>query len=121
MGDWNSFYTTMDSNFVKEQLWAFFELFERGFVNRRYMPVYWSPSTQTALAESELEYNKEHISQSIYVRFEVVNPEKIFACPIEERKKLYLVVWTTTPWTLLANKAICVSSKANYVIMYWLL
>lgn len=117
MGDWNNSYTTMHPDFVKGQLWAFLELFEAGLVNRRYMPVYWSPATQTALAESELEYNKEHISQSIYVRFEVCNPEEIFSMPLGARKKLYLLVWTTTPWTLMANKAVCVNSSARYAIL----
>jgi isoleucyl-tRNA synthetase len=117
MGDWNNFYTTMHPNFVKEQLWAFLDLYEAGVVNRRYMPVYWSPKTQTALAESELEYNKEHVSQSVYVRFEVCNPGEIFSIPSVPRKKLYLLVWTTTPWTLIANKAICVNCTARYGII----
>ncbi len=57
IGDWNKPYLTMDNEFVKTQLWTFYSLFEKGFVYQRFMPVYWSPSSKTALAESELEYN----------------------------------------------------------------
>ena len=57
MGDWTNPYLTMDKEFVKSQLRLFFDLMKKGFIYQRFMPVYWSPSSRTALAESELEYN----------------------------------------------------------------
>ena len=88
----------------------------------RYMPVYWSPSSKTALAESELEYNLEHKSNSIYVRFPIAeNGAKTFLeavnIPKAEDERLFLLIWTTTPWTLVANKAVCVKADACYVVV----
>ena len=57
MGDWSKPYLTMDKDFIKSQLRLFFDLMKKGFIYQRFMPVYWSPSSRTALAESELEYN----------------------------------------------------------------
>ena len=96
MADWDNPYVTMDPDCVKQEIRAFYQLFKKGFVYQSYMPgqfqiastkilqnvniffltiyvwnllVYWSPSSQTALAESELEYNPSHQSVSAYVRF----------------------------------------------------
>ena len=57
LGEWHKPYLTMEKNFVKAQLRLFYDLIQKKFIFRRYMPVYWSPSSKTALAESELEYN----------------------------------------------------------------
>ena len=117
MGDWDNPYTTMAPDFVKNQLKVFLKLYENKTLFQRYMPVYWSPSSKTALAESELEYNLEHKSKSIYVRFPVKQDPTFFNRFLSLKSaesKVYLLVWTTTPWTLVANKAICVKSDASY-------
>lgn len=122
MGDWESPYTTMAPDFVKSQLKIFLKLYENGTLFQRYMPVYWSPSSRTALAESELEYNLEHRSKSIYVRFQITEQSaKTFLdsknIATTKGEKLFLLVWTTTPWTLVANKAVCVNGDACYVVV----
>ena len=71
------------------------------------MPIFWSPSSQTALAESELEYNENHLSTSIYLKFPLANT--INDQPISA------LIWTTTPWTLPANRAICFNPELDYV------
>ena len=58
MGNWTNPYLTMDKEFIKSQLQLFFDLMKKGYIYQRFMPVYWSPSSRTALAESELEYNQ---------------------------------------------------------------
>ena len=120
MGDWERPYTTMAPDFVKNQLKVFLKLYQNGTLFQRYMPVYWSPSSRTALAESELEYNLEHKSKSVYVRFPIKDKPSFsnqFLSSRTEDQKIYLLVWTTTPWTLVANKAICVKSDAIYSVV----
>lgn len=70
--DWSHVYKTIDPRYMAAQLDLFYKLYERKLIYRDYMPVYWSVSSQTALAESELEYNAEHLSHALYVAFEVV-------------------------------------------------
>jgi isoleucyl-tRNA synthetase len=67
MGDWSKPYLTMDKDFIKSQLRLFFDLMKKGFIYQRFMPVYWSPSSRTALAESELEYNSNVSSKQIII------------------------------------------------------
>lgn len=82
---------------------------ENGYIHRSSKPVYFSPSSGTALAEAEIEYNDHHLSRSVYVKFTVVNPSPRLAELIgdQEGKSVQLVVWTTTPWTLVANQ-VCI-------------
>ena len=104
IGDWENPYTTMSPEFVKGELRAFHKLYEKGYVYQRYMPVYWSPSSQTALAESELEYKSDHVSTSVYARFPV-------------KSNTYLLIWTTTPWSLASNRAVCYNPDVNYCVV----
>ena len=69
MADWTQPYLTKSKPYVKNQLEQFFKLYSKGFIFRSYMPVWWSPSSKTALAEAELEYNNNHQSRALYVRF----------------------------------------------------
>lgn len=101
--DWNNCYYTFENNYITNELNAFYSMYKKGLVFRDKMPVYWSPSTRTALAEAELQYNSEHISKSAYVMYEIVNGDHSSA-----------LIWTTTPWTLLANEAIAYSDSLNY-------
>ena len=90
---------------------AFYQLYCQGYVYQRYMPVYWSPSSGTALAESELEYNSTHKSVSAYIRFELQSASTL------EQRKCYLLIWTTTPWSLVANRAICFDPDSEYAVI----
>ena len=78
------------------------------------MPIYWSPSSKTALAESELEYEENHRSISIYVKFPLI-PPKDSSHEFHRSSPLHALVWTTTPWTLPANRAICFNPDLKYV------
>ena len=86
-------------------------MYEKGYIYKGLKPVYWCPSCQTALAEAEIEY-ADHKSKSIYVKFEVTNSKGLF-----DEKDTYLVIWTTTPWTLPGNTAITISDKYDYALV----
>lgn len=78
MADWSRIYRTIDSKFMCDELDLFFNLYNKKLIYRAYMPVYWSVSSQTALAESELEYNTEHKSRALYVAFKLTHiPDQI--------------------------------------------
>eukprot|EP00095_Tigriopus_kingsejongensis_P004112 maker-scaffold122_size333723-snap-gene-1.10 protein:Tk04112 transcript:maker-scaffold122_size333723-snap-gene-1.10-mRNA-1 annotation:"isoleucine--trna mitochondrial" len=115
IGDWEHPYLTMSPDFVKRQIQLCHQLIQNGLMFQRYMPVYWSPSTQTALAESELEYNANHKSVSIYVKFPLT-PKSVKELNLEDQP-VNLVIWTTTPWSLAANQAVCVNREVKYVIL----
>jgi isoleucyl-tRNA synthetase len=73
LADWNTIYRTFDASYMCDELDLFYSLYERKFIYRDYMPVYWSVSSQTALAEFELEYKSDHKSDAFYVAFEMIN------------------------------------------------
>ncbi|KAL8729910.1 MAG: hypothetical protein Q9181_004846 [Wetmoreana brouardii] len=111
MADWNNAWKTMDWDFELRQLEVFSDMVKAGLIYRRFKPVYWSPSSRTALAEAELEYRDDHISAAAYVKY-----------PMElrvngELSKVHALIWTTTPWTLPANQAIAVRSDLQYYII----
>lgn len=117
MADWDNAWTTKDKTFEIKQLGVFQEMAKRDLIFRRYKPVYWSPSSRTALAEAELEYKDDHESKAAYVKFPMINipPSLKNQGAI---KGLHAVVWTTTPWTLPANQAIAVNPDLEYVVIY---
>jgi len=126
-GDWNQPYLTLEKNFEASQIELFGEMVFKGYIYRGLKPVHWSPSSQTALAEAELEYPNGHISQSIYVGFKVEKIPKLLTQEISNKapnlfnnkgklKEVKLVIWTTTPWTIPANEAISVNQELEYVI-----
>lgn len=102
LGDWDNPYLTLLPKSEANELRLFADIVEKGFVYRGKKPVYWSIPCRTALAEAEVEY-ADHISQSIFVKFPVVG-----------HKKMFVVIWTTTPWTLPANLAIAYNPKLDY-------
>ncbi|XP_017028496.1 isoleucine--tRNA ligase, mitochondrial [Drosophila kikkawai] len=108
----NDIYMTFQPEFVVNQLQMFCDLYDRGLVYRDLKPVYWSPSSRTALAEAELEYDPSHTSPSVYVRF-ALNPDGLEV----DAKQIYALVWTTTPWTLPSNQAICYNESLEYVLV----
>jgi isoleucyl-tRNA synthetase len=103
LGDWDNPYLTLDKTYEAEELRLFADIVEKGFVYRAKKPVYWSIPCRTALAEAEVEY-QDHVSPSIYVKFPVVGQLNTF-----------VLIWTTTPWTLPANLAIAYNSTFQYV------
>jgi isoleucyl-tRNA synthetase len=108
----------MDPAYVQSQLRNFYEIYSRGLIFRDYMPVYWSPSSKTALAEAELEYNPRHVSTAVYMRFRLLTRPPDVAVN-RDLREMYAVIWTTTPWSLLANRAICYNSGDEYVVLEW--
>ena len=103
-GEWENPYLTMSNDYEAQTARLFGKFLERGYVYKGLRPVYWCIHDQTALAEAEVEY-KEHTSLSVYVKF----PLKSDAGLIDENlknKNVFVVIWTTTPWTLPANLGI---------------
>ncbi|KAI0513067.1 tRNA synthetases class I-domain-containing protein [Xylaria bambusicola] len=121
MGDWNQKWTTMDTAYEMRQLRLFQKMVKKGLIYLKFKPVYWSPSSQTALAEAELEYKDDHISHAAWIRFPITNDWKSvpeFASLRDKVKgELYAVIWTTTPWTLPANRAIAVHNDLKYCVI----
>ncbi|KAL5049058.1 hypothetical protein BDW71DRAFT_176131 [Aspergillus fruticulosus] len=118
MADWENHWKTMDKEFEKRQLGIFREMVEKGLIYRRFKPVYWSPSTGTALAEAELEYTDDHISTAAFVKFPLVKvPSHLEQNPLLQGKDISAVIWTTTPWTLPANAAIAIHPSLEYTIL----
>ncbi|KAB2572323.1 Isoleucine--tRNA ligase [Lasiodiplodia theobromae] len=116
MGDWDSAYKTMEKGFETRQLGVFKEMVEKGLIYRQFKPVYWSPSSGTALAEAELEYDDNHRSTTAYVSFPITKLPASLAGRVDITK-LGALIWTTTPWTLPANRAIAVHSDMEYSVV----
>jgi len=115
LADWANEYKTKDPAYEAVILRTFATFVEKGLVYRSKKPVYWSIPCETALAEAEIEY-KDHTSPSIWVKFLVPKAEaKKFGLPTE--KPLFVVIWTTTPWTLPANLAVAVHPQAQYEVI----
>lgn len=117
-GDFDNPYLTLHPEFEAAQIGVFGEMFKKGYIFRGRKPVHWSPSSQTALAEAELEYPDVHISKSIYVAFNIETPsEKLKEYHGEGDKALKVAIWTTTPWTMPANLAVAVNPKLSYSVV----
>jgi isoleucyl-tRNA synthetase len=116
LADWERPYKTMDPQYESAQLSLFAEMHAQGLVVQGFKPVFWSPSSRSALAEAELEYH-DHVSQSVYVKF------SLMAGPVLEAQLDRLgasgasaLSWTTTPWTLPANRALAINPRLKYVL-----
>ncbi|KAJ2969344.1 hypothetical protein NQ176_g8712 [Zarea fungicola] len=117
MSEWDNKWTTMDRAFEIRQLRVFQKMVRHGLIYRKNKPVYWSPSSGTALAEAELEYNEDHLSNSAYIRFPITSDISDIPDLRSFDGPLYAAIWTTTPWTLPANKAIGVHNELSYAIL----
>jgi len=120
-GDWERPYLTLNKEYEAAQIGVFAKMFLSGHIYRGLKPVHWSPSSKTALAESELEYNENHVSRSIFVKFRISKTSEKFQTFLESNnishtENLFLVIWTTTPWTLPANQAVALNANLNYAI-----
>uniref|UniRef100_A0A182QG18 isoleucine--tRNA ligase n=1 Tax=Anopheles farauti TaxID=69004 RepID=A0A182QG18_9DIPT len=115
------YYRTLDPRYIRAQLRLFYELYERKLIYRDLKPVYWSPSSQSALAEAELEYDEEHQSPSLYLKLALENRgascTAIDQQQLGNRAEIYAAIWTTTPWTLPANQAICYNPALAYSLV----
>ena len=112
LGEWKNPYLTMSPEYESSTARLFGKFLERGYVYKGLRPVYWCIHDQTALAEAEVEY-KEHTSPSVYVKFPLKsNPEQIDSALAG--KNVFVVIWTTTPWTLPANLGITVHPDFDY-------
>ncbi|QWQ38925.1 isoleucine--tRNA ligase [Gemella sp. zg-570] len=110
IGDWDNPYVTLDPKFEAEQIRVFGKMVSKGYIYKGLKPIYWSPSSESALAEAEIEY-KEHTSPSIYVGFELISDTEL----VDKGTKF--LIWTTTPWTLPANVAIAVNKDFLYQVV----
>jgi isoleucyl-tRNA synthetase len=112
LGEWENPYLTMSNHYEAETARMFARFVERGYVYKGARPVYWCIHDQTALAEAEVEY-RQHTSPSVYVKFPLASdPAKID--PALAGRKVFVLIWTTTPWTLPANLGIAVHPDFEY-------
>ncbi|MCK4552055.1 MAG: isoleucine--tRNA ligase [Tenericutes bacterium] len=110
LGEWSKPYITLNKSFEAAQVRVFSKMVEKGLIYKGLKPVYWSPSSETALAEAEIEYH-DITSPSIYVAMPAVNT--LGKLP----KNTHFLIWTTTPWTIPANLAITVGSEIEYTLI----
>ncbi len=110
-GEWDNPYLTLAPEYEAKQVEVFGQMASKGFIYKALKPVYWCADCETALAEAEIEYD-DHRSPSIYVRFAVSDGNGVLA-----EEDTYFVIWTTTPWTIPANLAICLNPHLDYVLI----
>ncbi|OZI13299.1 isoleucine--tRNA ligase [Bacillaceae bacterium SAS-127] len=108
-GDWENPYITLKPEYEAQQIKVFGDMAKKGYIYKGMKPVYWSPSSESALAEAEIEY-KDKRSPSIYVAFAVRDGKGV----LEEGTNI--IIWTTTPWTIPANLGISVHPDLTYVV-----
>ena len=112
LGEWDNPYLTMSNHYEAETARTFGRFVERGYVYKGARPVYWCIVDQTALAEAEVEYH-QHTSPSIYVKFPLRSDPALID-PALAGRKVFVIIWTTTPWTLPANLGIAVHPDFEY-------
>ncbi|MCY7801921.1 isoleucine--tRNA ligase, partial [Bacillus haynesii] len=109
-GDWENPYVTLKPEFEAQQIKVFGEMAKKGYIYKGKKPVYWSPSSESALAEAEIEYHDKR-SPSIYVAFDVKDGKGV----LTNGEKI--IIWTTTPWTIPANLGIAVHPELEYSVV----
>jgi isoleucyl-tRNA synthetase len=110
-GDWENPYLTLEKEYEAAQIGVFGEMAKKGYIYKGLKPVYWCPTCETALAEAEIEYADKK-SAAIFVKFPVKDAKGLFST-----KDSYVVIWTTTPWTIPANLAISVHPEFRYALV----
>ena len=112
-GEWSNPYLTMSSEYESKIVEAFHHMLKEGYITRGMRPILWCPLCRTALAEAEVEY-ADHESTSVTVAFPVKSlPAGVL--PKTPRERLFILIWTTTPWTLPANLGISLHPGFHYV------
>jgi len=110
IGDWNNYYSTMSFDAEAQIVRELGKFLNEGSLYRGYKPVLWSTVEKTALADAEVEY-KDHKSDTIYTSFEVKNSKD------NKLKDVEIIIWTTTPWTIPANKALAYNKNLKYIVI----
>jgi isoleucyl-tRNA synthetase len=113
LGRWDDPYLTMSAQYEAVIAQAFVDFLQQGYIYKGLKPVHWCIKDRTALAEAEVEY-ENHTSPSIYVRFTLVSDPAALD-PALAGRDVYVLIWTTTPWTIPANLAISFNPKFEYV------
>ena len=108
LATWDKPYITLNHDFERDQLLVFAKMVEKGLIYKGLKPVYWSPSSESALAEAEIEY-KDIKSNAIYFTFNLLDGKN-------ELENAKLMVWTTTPWTLPCNVAVAANPEIEYSV-----
>lgn len=120
MADWSrdGCYRTLDHEYEMRQLEVLQKMVEQGLISRHHRPVYWSPSSLSALAEAELDYVDDHRSQAVYVTLPVQKSSPALENIIPPNSDTpSLMIWTTTPWTLPSNMAVAVHADMLYTVV----
>ena len=114
-GDWEHPYMTLTPEYEAAQIAVFGKMALKGYIYRGLKPVHWSPSSQTALAEAELEYPEGHVSRSVFAAFPIIKA----STPVLEPfiPNLAVAIWTTTPWTLPGNLAVALNPELDYSVV----
>lgn len=117
-GDWEHPYLTLKPAYEAAQIGVFGQMVLKGHIYRGLKPVFWSPSSQTALAEAELEYPEGHTSRSIYVSFKLTElAPAVQNLLADYLPQLHVAIWTTTPWTIPGNLAVAVNPELTYAVV----
>lgn len=118
LGDWEGRYATMDFSYEANIVRALAKIIDNGHLQQGFKPVHWCVECGSALAEAEVEYEDKE-SSSIDISFNAVNPELVISamgCDLA-LQPLIFPVWTTTPWTLPANEAVCLNPETDYSLV----
>ena len=116
LGDWDHPYKTMLPEYESATAAELANFVEKGNVVRSKKPIYWCCSCQTALAEAEVEY-ADHKSPSIYVRFPLADDKLKTVFEKADPSRAYVIIWTTTPWTLPSNMAVALHPEFEYSLV----
>ncbi|MFM7440868.1 MAG: class I tRNA ligase family protein, partial [Snowella sp.] len=117
-GDWQNPYLTLTPEYEAAQIGVFGQMALKGYIYRGLKPVHWSPSSQTALAEAELEYPEGHTSRSVYAAFPIVQVATAAKAVLDPfLPNLGVAIWTTTPWTLPGNLAVALNPELRYAVV----
>ena len=111
LGNWDNPYITYDPKMEARQIGVFGDMYKKGYIYKGLKPVYWCTDCETALAEAEIEY-KDVKSNTAYVKFPVIESKGLF-----DERDAYVVIWTTTPWTLPGNTGITISPDFKYSLV----
>ena len=118
IGDWENPYLTLNKEFEASTIKALEKIYNNGHLKKGFKPVNWCVKIQSALAEAEVEY-KEKESTAIDVKFKITsdqNIEKIFNIK-NVVSETFIVIWTTTPWTLPSNKSVAIKKDFDYILI----
>lgn len=121
-GDWENPYLTMDFGTEANIVRSLGKIVEKGHLVKGYKPVYWSVVGASALAEAEVEY-QDKTSFAIDVRFAVIDRDSFLELlsadkkPITNEQPISVVIWTTTPWTIPSNQAVCLHAELDYALV----